>query len=414
MNDGHLQYNLLFISVLLIGTLIAVRCSPFEIVYSGDSCDCPKHLSYAVNIPKSSSRHYTTNVYGYRVDKPQQRYPKPSYVFDFTVEEPYTLKPLVEKIFNGYATIDRITAKHQDCITGTKLKNEPCLDTHYSYQYPKEVAMESEGSETINIINRTITNQHAQAQAQANDDIPYIRRKRGLITKRKFSLTKAKLTPQIFLPNTSGRLLRKPKVTKKFSKAATTVKPHSVTSSKQKARQTLMSFEPLANLRNFLRLPSKRDIKGEYDLIEQERDQQNLHLPEIIQYMPETLNPNFKRGHCPCLKREHNKTRNSLEKNNKFCPNCETVTEEIKRNSNQSKADNVRFENLKNFPSIVTFDSLPRPFVATVRQQNLGHQSPAPNYQNENLYSPYLVEYNDKRKPNWLSKTQLERSYLML
>ena len=62
-------------------------------------------------------------------------------------------------------------------------------------------------------------------------------------------------------------------------------------------------------LKNFLNLPrrlrNKRDIKGEYDLIEEERQQMDLTLPEIIQYMPETLDPNFKRGPCqlgqPCI-----------------------------------------------------------------------------------------------------------------
>lgn len=55
-------------------------------------------------------------------------------------------------------------------------------------------------------------------------------------------------------------------------------------------------------LKNFLnlsrRLRNKRDIKGEYDLIEEEHQQMDLTLPEIIQYMPETLQPNFQRGPC--------------------------------------------------------------------------------------------------------------------
>lgn len=43
---------------------------------------------------------------------------------------------------------------------------------------------------------------------------------------------------------------------------------------------------------------SKRDIKGEYDLLEQERAKIDLTAPEIIQFMPETLNPDFKPGPC--------------------------------------------------------------------------------------------------------------------
>lgn len=42
----------------------------------------------------------------------------------------------------------------------------------------------------------------------------------------------------------------------------------------------------------------KRDIKGEYELLEKEREQMDLTLPEIIQFMPETLQPDFKRGQC--------------------------------------------------------------------------------------------------------------------
>lgn len=42
----------------------------------------------------------------------------------------------------------------------------------------------------------------------------------------------------------------------------------------------------------------RRDIKGEYELLEKEREQMDLTLPEIIQFMPETLQPDFKRGQC--------------------------------------------------------------------------------------------------------------------
>lgn len=43
---------------------------------------------------------------------------------------------------------------------------------------------------------------------------------------------------------------------------------------------------------------TKRDIKGEYDLLERDRANIDLTAPEIIQFMPETLNPSFKRGQC--------------------------------------------------------------------------------------------------------------------
>ncbi|XP_067639847.1 uncharacterized protein Cp7Fb [Eurosta solidaginis] len=59
---------------------------------------------------------------------------------------------------------------------------------------------------------------------------------------------------------------------------------------KRKAKKT-----PYAQQRSRL---VKREIKGEYDLLEKEREQLDLTLPEIIQFMPETLQPDFKRGQC--------------------------------------------------------------------------------------------------------------------
>lgn len=73
------------------------------------------------------------------------------------------------------------------------------------------------------------------------------------------------------------------------------------TRSRQIAAQKPAGVRPLQRLSNFLNLPNlrkRRDIKGEYDLIEKEREQMDLTLPEIIQYMPETLDPNFKRNQC--------------------------------------------------------------------------------------------------------------------
>uniref|UniRef100_A0A1A9Z4S2 Uncharacterized protein n=1 Tax=Glossina pallidipes TaxID=7398 RepID=A0A1A9Z4S2_GLOPL len=414
MNDKYFRYNLLFASVLLLRTVIMVRCSPLEIVYSGDSCDCPKHFSYTVNMPPSpSGYYYTHNMYDYKIDNPQRRYPKPSYIYGFTVEEPYTAKPLVEKKFNGYTKIDRITAKHQDCITtGVNSKERSCLETQYSYRYPKESAVVSQRNETTNATNEALAAKYVQVST--SDDVPYIRRKREVLAKGKFSLTKVKTTPRILLPHFNAKFLqKKPKLMKMLSKASTTARPRSTVRSKQKARQKLQSLGPLENLRNFLHLPSKRDIKGEYDLIEKERAQQDLHLPEIIQYMPETLNPNFKRAHCTHAKQAHDQDKNSL-KNDDSCPDCKTVTEKSKRNLNPAKANTMSvttFETQKTLPTAVAFDSLPRPFATTRRQQSIRHRSP------ENAFSPYSTRYEVrgiKRKPNRISNTQLERAYLLL
>ncbi|KAI9582219.1 uncharacterized protein LOC119637228 [Glossina fuscipes] len=391
MNDKYIRYNLLFASVILLRTVIMGRCSPLEIVYSGDSCDCPKHYGYTVNIPPSpSGYYYTHNIYDYKIDNPQRRYPKPSYIYGFTIEEPYTAKPLIEKKFNGYAKIDRITAKHQDCIVELNSKERTCLQTQHSHRYPKEVTTISQRNETTNAANEALTAKYVQVRP--SDDVPYIRRKREVLTKGRFSLTKVKTTPRTLLPSFKGKFLeKKAKLMKMFSKARTTARPRSTVRSKQNARQKLQSLGPLENLRNFLHLPSKRDIKGEYDLIEKERDQQDLHLPEIIQYMPETLNPNFKRAHCTNAKQEHNK-----------------------RNLNPANANTMSVGTLKALPTAVAFDSLPRPFATTRRQQSITYQSPARNCFKENAFSTYSTRCNIKRKPNRISNTQLERAYMLL
>lgn len=295
-----------------------------------------------------------------------------------------------------------------DCITtGRNSKEKSCLETHYSYRYPKESTVVSQRNETTNATNEALTTKYVQVST--SDDVPYIRRKREVLTKGRFSLAKAKTTPRTLLPNFNAKFLqKKPKLMKMLSKTSTTARPRSTVRSKQKARQKLQSFGTLENLRNFLHLPSKRDIKGEYDLIEKERDQQDLHLPEIIQYMPETLNPNFKRAHCTNAKQEHDKDKNCL-KNDDSCPDCKTVTEKSKRNLNPAKANTMSvapFETLKALPTAVAFDSLPRPFATTRRQQSIRNRSPA--------FSPYSTRYNIKRKPNRISNTQLERAYLLL
>lgn len=64
--------------------------------------------------------------------------------------------------------------------------------------------------------------------------------------------------------------------------------PPEATKSKRKTKKTPSTCHRLR----------KRDIKGEFDLLEQERSRIDLTAPEIIQFMPETLNPDFKPGQC--------------------------------------------------------------------------------------------------------------------
>ncbi|XP_055842623.1 uncharacterized protein LOC129909574 [Episyrphus balteatus] len=60
----------------------------------------------------------------------------------------------------------------------------------------------------------------------------------------------------------------------------------------------------------------KRDIKGEYDLLQREQSEMDLTIPEIIQYMPETMMPNFKRGKCNigCKNCIHNDSKGHFKK----------------------------------------------------------------------------------------------------
>lgn len=83
---------------------------PYDIVYTGEACDCPKTLGYKINVPKlEKPKEYSQNEYGYKVDVPVQAKAKVTYSFDFTVEEPRTPKPPKSTKLNLYAKIDRIT-----------------------------------------------------------------------------------------------------------------------------------------------------------------------------------------------------------------------------------------------------------------------------------------------------------------
>lgn len=84
---------------------------PIEVVYTGDSCDCPKHLNYLVNIPPPPKpKVYEPSEYGYKLDVPIPARAKVTYSFDFMVEEPKKPPPPEESKLDLYAKIDRITA----------------------------------------------------------------------------------------------------------------------------------------------------------------------------------------------------------------------------------------------------------------------------------------------------------------
>lgn len=80
-------------------------------IYTGDSCDCPKNLNYLVNMPPPPKpKEYKPSEYGYKLEVPLQAKAKVTYSFDFTVEEPKTPPPPKENKWDLYAKIDRMTA----------------------------------------------------------------------------------------------------------------------------------------------------------------------------------------------------------------------------------------------------------------------------------------------------------------
>lgn len=80
-------------------------------VYTGDSCACPKSLSYAVDVPPSPIPPINTpKEYGYKLEVPVPTKAKVTCTFDFTVQGPKITPPIEQEKWDLYAKIDRITA----------------------------------------------------------------------------------------------------------------------------------------------------------------------------------------------------------------------------------------------------------------------------------------------------------------
>ncbi|KAI8034333.1 uncharacterized protein LOC128264595 isoform X1 [Drosophila gunungcola] len=262
---------------LLLALVALVHSAPVEVVYTGESCACPTQLGYQLNVPNPpKQKKYAGAEYGYRVEKPVQTKAKISYSFDFTVEQPRTPAPPKTNPSKLYAKVDRITVNKADCQAKNK---STCSCSSCASQKPRYVAPPVRSPNAI-------------------------RRRRDL--RPPGSLLRRRLMRQQQLQD------RPPRYVKLYSKDLTPVQ--------QKQQQQLKLFglipvepaQPVAAAPKTKRKtkktqPSwmglgrrlhKRDIKGEYDLLEQDRSQIDLTAPEIIQFMPETLNPNFKRGQC--------------------------------------------------------------------------------------------------------------------
>ncbi|XP_065363575.1 uncharacterized protein Cp7Fb [Calliphora vicina] len=297
--------NLLISSVIGVILISCVHAGPIEVIYSGDSCDCPKNLDYLVNLPPPPvPKEFTPSEYGYKLDVPLQAKAKVTYSFDFTVEEPKAPPPPPEDKLEIFAKIDRMTAHKKDCLAAKALPNtcscNRCIAkrqvspedraTRYarSFLHPNSIDnMTPSTSQIMAIFLEPLKQTQLGASKTRNKrDISRI-----FMRPRKNEKRSDRVVKQY-----NKRLKDQPS-----NKAFLAETPKPIRSRSIAAAAPPTNVRPLQQLTSFLTLPrfrNKRDIKGEYDLIEKEREQMDLTLPEIIQYMPETLDPNFKRNQC--------------------------------------------------------------------------------------------------------------------
>ncbi|KAH8421512.1 hypothetical protein KR009_010568 [Drosophila setifemur] len=250
--------------------------APVQVVYTGESCDCPTQLGYQLNVPNPPKpKKYEASEYGYRVEKPVQTKAKISYSFDFTVEQPRTPAPPKTNPAKLYAKVDRVTVNKADCQA--KNKSTCSCSSCSSGQKPRYVAPPVRSP---NAIRRrrdlqqpgSLLRRRMMRQQQLQERPPrYVKLYRKDLATQQKQNQKIKLFGLIPLESTPEAEAPK---------------------SKRKTKKTPSGFLGLG------RRLSKRDIKGEFDLLEQDRRQIDFTAPEIIQFMPETLSPDFRPGQC--------------------------------------------------------------------------------------------------------------------
>ncbi|KAM7347483.1 chorion protein b at 7F [Cochliomyia hominivorax] len=289
-----------------------VQTVPIEVIYTGDSCDCPKSLNYLVNVPPPpKTKEYKPSEYEYKLDVPLQGKAKVTYSFDFTVEEPKAPPPPpVENKWDIYAKIDRITAHKKDCYATKEVPNTcSCSRCAVANRYvlPEEHAARYARNlphpNSLDDIQKPSTSQIMAIFLE-----PIKQAALSGVTKSK-TRNKRDISRIFMKPRKNTK--RSERVVKQYSKRLTDPASSNKKPVLRDIRKPIKSrpikpavpagMRPLKQLKGFLTMPrfrNRRDIKGEYDLIEKEREQMDLTLPEIIQYMPETLDPNFKRNQC--------------------------------------------------------------------------------------------------------------------
>ncbi|XP_050330795.1 uncharacterized protein LOC126759743 [Bactrocera neohumeralis] len=352
-----------------LGLIALAHCIPVEVIYTGEGCDCPSKLDFSVNVPRVAKpkKCHTPYEYGYKVEVPRQTKAKVSYSIDFSVEEPRPPKPTKPSKLNLYATVDRVAINKGDCEDSYAASSAPstcrcgqCGISQPSYRYvfndmatpslpckcrrpnckcnlcraqstpfsPNAIFMGKPFSDLMSAPmplangggegdDGYVNNGGGGAEVGAVN----IRRKRDLHRTLFGSRKATKERPSRFVKLYHKNLSETPRRLFDFEERSNRQQRRQQQSTpkkpKRKAKKPRYTHQQRSRL-------VKRDIKGEYELLEKEREQMDLTLPEIIQFMPETLQPDFKRGQCYFgCGIQHSQQTKSTENN----PNTNTKTD---------------------------------------------------------------------------------------
>ncbi|BFG01229.1 uncharacterized protein DMAD_01029 [Drosophila madeirensis] len=261
------------LGLALVLAVAFVQAAPVEVVYTGESCACPTQLGYQLNVPNPPKpKKYGASEYGYRVEKPVQTKAKISYSFDFTVEQPRTPPPPKYPESKLYAKVDRVTVNKGDCAAK---HTSSCSCTSCSSPKPRYVV--ATGQRSPNAIRRRRE----------------LRTPGSLIRRRLMRQQQLQERPPRYVKLYHKDLTAQQRQKQKLFGLRQAEEQAASSKTKRKTKKT-----PAGGWLGLGRRLSKRDIKGEFDLLERERAQIDLTAPEIIQFMPETLNPNFQPGQC--------------------------------------------------------------------------------------------------------------------
>ncbi|EDW27498.1 GL20314 [Drosophila persimilis] len=231
--------------ITLLGLVVVlglVQSAPVEVVYTGEGCACPTQLGYQLNVPNPPKpKKYGASDYGYRVEKLVQTKAKISYSFDFTVDSPGHRHRQVSRNPKLYAKVDRVTVN----------KGGLCRQAYIQLQLLEllqpQTKLQERPPRYVKLYHKDLAAQQQQQQQKL----------------KLFGLMPA----ESHEPS--------PKTKRKTKKSP-------------------------AGWLGLGRRLAKRDIKGEFDLLERERAQIDLTAPEIIHLLSTTSVPDpLEQGSTP-------------------------------------------------------------------------------------------------------------------